>query len=63
MAAGDVALAQLDDVSILAPDGDLFAYERDDGLASLVVLDDELHEILRPRRLLPGASGERGPAA
>src|SRR5258708_40269851 len=48
---GDVALAQLDGVPILAPDGDLFAHERDDGLAPLVVLDDELQDVLRPTRL------------
>ena len=47
VAARDVSLGKLDGIPVLAPDGDLFAQELDDGLPALVVLDDELHEVLK----------------
>ena len=47
VAPRDISFRQLHDVSVVAPDGNLVADERDDGLAPLVVLDDELHAALR----------------
>ena len=52
--AGDVPFGQLDGVAILTADRDLFPYEGDDGLAPLVVLDDELHVFLRRDVGCPG---------
>src|SRR5882724_2266537 len=54
--ARDVALGQADGVAFLTSDGDLVANQRDDGLATLVVLDDELH-------LVSFLGSGRGPAA
>ena len=55
--ARDIAFSQLDRVAILAPDGDLVAHNRDDGLAALVVLDDELHVFLRRLERVSSLSG------
>ena len=44
--AGDVLLREPDDVRIVTADGDLVTDDRDDGLPSLVVFDDQLHQRL-----------------
>ena len=50
VAARDVPLGQANGVPILPSDGDLVAYQWDDGLSTLVVLDDQLHHAPWTRR-------------
>src|SRR5581483_6187692 len=51
VAAGDVLLHQPDQVPLVPANGDFVADQGDDGLAPLVILDDQLHE--RPLRMRP----------